>query len=952
MLSGDLGANLALGCPYTLSPAPNYTYCTDPGDATQLTDGVYTRNYFWTQPSTVGWMSPHTYAQVRIDLGSDQPIHGVSFNTAAGTAGVTWPTMIGVLVSTDGVNFYDAGEVIRLSLDRGVPPAQGYRIHAFWTDRLVTHGRYVKIVAAGSPYLFVDEIEVYRGPDEMLSAPFPGSPITDVGAYVSDCQLSLLGARRIVADAQLVAQQVDASTHLTAEQKTLLAAQLESCIDQALLDYPTQVIIPVDDLHREVFRAQAALWRAQGFAQLSAWAAPSAWDQLSPTQSPLGAGAAAIDVAMMTGEFRSAAFNLSNPTAAELEVTLSLSGLPGGVRPAYVTVHEVQWTDTRSGVPHLAALPEAPFDPARDAYVLHVPSGMTRQVWLTLNPPSELAGASYAGTIVADAGWAGTASVPVALRVSSLAFPAHSALGLGGWDYTNTTSRDVTAENRDALIATLREHFVDIPWATNAVMPNPPSFGAWDEWVARWPDARRYCVFLSVGTSFAGCAMGTPEFGQAVGAWISAYAAHWRQTGIDPDRVALLVFDEPNTAEEAERIIAWAGAIKAAEPDVLIWEDPRFSNPADASALYDACDVLCPNRPQFLSSTEQARDVYRQQRDAGKTLEFYSCSGPTEKLDPYSYYRLQAWTCWDEWGRVRDEPTAMYYWAFGDQGRSASWTTSYGLKNNFSPLFLEPDSVTDGKAMEAIREGVEDYEYLHMLKGRIAELQAAGVPASALADAQALLDAAPSAVLGAASATDINWSTAKDRGVADHVRGEVLQTLEQLAHMAAPTLDVDGNGAADALSDGILILRYLFDPDGPWAVDDALGPGSTRAARPDVQGLLHAGRTTLLDADGNGQADPLTDGILILRDLFDPTGTWSVDDALGVGATRTTRPEIQAFLAPYHPATTPSGSPAPDRFLAQIAAAVLFGQTGEPAPEGSLRPARPNGWFSLDGRVC
>jgi hypothetical protein len=114
-------------------------------------------------------------------------------------------------------------------------------------------------------------------------------------------------------------------------------------------------------------------------------------------------------------------------------------------------------------------------------------------------------------------------------------------------------------------------------------------------------------------------------------------------------------------------------------------------------------------------------------------------------------------------------------------------------------------------------------------------------------------------------------------------------------------LDTDGNGAADALTDGILILRYLFDPTGSWNYADALGSGATRTTRPDLKTYLDGAQTTVLDVDGNGAADALTDGILILRYLFDPTGSWSYADALGSGATRTTREEIRTFLALYTP---------------------------------------------------
>jgi len=41
-------------------------------------------------------------------------------------------------------------------------------------------------------------------------------------------------------------------------------------------------------------------------------------------------------------------------------------------------------------------------------------------------------------------------------------------------------------------------------------------------------------------------------------------------------------------------------------------------------------------------------------------------------------------------------------------------------------------------------------------------------------------------------------------------------------------LDVDGNGMADALTDGIMMMRYLFGFRGNAVIDEALGPDATR----------------------------------------------------------------------------------------------------------------------------
>ena len=45
---------------------------------------------------------------------------------------------------------------------------------------------------------------------------------------------------------------------------------------------------------------------------------------------------------------------------------------------------------------------------------------------------------------------------------------------------------------------------------------------------------------------------------------------------------------------------------------------------------------------------------------------------------------------------------------------------------------------------------------------------------------------------------------------------------------ADPNVDIDGNGEADALTDGILVIRYLFDFRGKLLCDGAVAPDATR----------------------------------------------------------------------------------------------------------------------------
>jgi hypothetical protein len=134
--------NVARGCQYTMTPRPAYSLTTDTGDDRQLTDGAYTAwNPIWLRPSTVGWTNA-TPVTIVIDLRSVQAISGVSYNTAAGQAGVEWPRSVFVLVSDDGQQFFPVADLAGTGRAAGAaPPAIGYAAFRYQAAPLDTHGR-------------------------------------------------------------------------------------------------------------------------------------------------------------------------------------------------------------------------------------------------------------------------------------------------------------------------------------------------------------------------------------------------------------------------------------------------------------------------------------------------------------------------------------------------------------------------------------------------------------------------------------------------------------------------------------------------------------------------------------------------------------------------------------------------------------------------------------------
>lgn len=114
---------------------------------------------------------------------------------------------------------------------------------------------------------------------------------------------------------------------------------------------------------------------------------------------------------------------------------------------------------------------------------------------------------------------------------------------------------------------------------------------------------------------------------------------------------------------------------------------------------------------------------------------------------------------------------------------------------------------------------------------------------------------------------------------------------------APRSLDVDGNGQVDALTDGLLLVRWLSNPSrtGSALVNRAIGTGATRVISADVVAYLTA-LMPVLDIDGNGQFDALTDGLLIVRYLSGFRGDALIEAALGAGATRSSSGDIEGYI--------------------------------------------------------
>ncbi len=113
----------------------------------------------------------------------------------------------------------------------------------------------------------------------------------------------------------------------------------------------------------------------------------------------------------------------------------------------------------------------------------------------------------------------------------------------------------------------------------------------------------------------------------------------------------------------------------------------------------------------------------------------------------------------------------------------------------------------------------------------------------------------------------------------------------------ACTLDADGNATVDALTDGLLFIRHMFGIRGSSLIEDSVGNGCTRCTAPQIEAFLEqCAATSVSDFDGNGTIDALTDGLLNLRFLFGLRDAALIDNSVGDGCTRCTALEIETNL--------------------------------------------------------
>jgi hypothetical protein len=397
-----------------------------------------------------------------------------------------------------------------------------------------------------------------------------------------------------------------------------------------------------------------------------------------------------------------------------------------------------------------ARLAAVPFD---------LPAGQTHGFWIDLHVPADARPGEYRGVCRVTAEGGRAVEVPVALTVWDFALPAtptlKTAFGspagrLRGYYQQRAKEgkeppvQDWAAVETQCAEMLSRHRINATPPA--ALAPQPQADGSFrfppDEVKALREFIDRYHV-NALQTPHPASVVKNPDGERAkLHAWLKAFDA----LAADLARPGLVFFtylkDEPNDAEAYKYVQTWGKAVREARSavKVLVVEQTRTQDPAWGD-LYGAVDIWCPLFSLFDAETSAQR------RALGETVWTYTalCQGrptPWWHIDyPLLNYRVPAWIAW----RFRE--TGLLYWGGMSHWREVDdpWTDprTYGRAKdpkakayNGEGTLVYPgraagyDGIAPSLRLKALRDSVQDYEYLAILEraGRAAEAEPVVLP--------------------------------------------------------------------------------------------------------------------------------------------------------------------------------------------------------------------------------
>lgn len=710
-------SNIASGKRCTITPPPNYPWCTDPHDAIQLSDGIKT-GAIWTKKSTVGWQKPNSLIQIDIDL---QGIFGITdvfaYTTKGGHPDVWAPRYMAVLTSLDGKE-YTLTQVIpgdTFAANRIIPQKHKQPV-TMAANQLDTTARHVRLLLRPNVrYAFLDEIEITGHKIITGSGGLKESSLSQRHeASLLQSVEDILDVRESLANLK---ERLDAQIQKTHSENKELQSKI------TLLDKELKSLEKVD-LKQQIqhVRTQIGLLRAQVYQEQfqKTWFCLSANPMAILKRSDMASGTrcTSLKFSLWQGEKESSAVNLVNPSSEPLEVTAKIASVTDEAGSNYDAKHtfaiarsEYTFVNMRGYIGDALI--------SQDSRPFIIQPGSVAQIWITAFNPTLAAGKYQSSLVLTARGGEGGAmsekSIPLDMNIWPIQMPSKPSGEFFQWGYYRCGTEEETAVDlqlHHTTVAFLNSAEAELP-ARNSrdfQMPNKASFDRMDRAIRRHSYARHYIVFLNFRKEQKdwgrfGQWM-SPQWKSNFTSWLRILVRHLREQGLGYDRWILHPFDETLCDEFYDL----AFLIKQIDPKVRIFADHINDKPATIRKYRDVIDIWCPNERHIRMYPDRLELV----RSFGKPVWMYKSQGPGRANDPYSYYRLVHWRAF-QYGL-----NGVGLWVYHDKDGPVGWDEIDNVQGYYGVIYSGSsypggsldESIVSSRRWEAWREGIEDFEYL------------------------------------------------------------------------------------------------------------------------------------------------------------------------------------------------------------------------------------------------
>ncbi len=413
-------------------------------------------------------------------------------------------------------------------------------------------------------------------------------------------------------------------------------------------------------------------------------------------------------------------------------------------------------------------------DPLPLASSVEVGDGTVQPVWLTIGAPESLPAGEYTGTITVTDEAGRAESLPLSVRVYDFAIARTPHLKTAFDFYPNRLKEAYQqfVDGGDAWEGKWselkRRYYEDmLKHRISPVMSVDPTKESTPRDLQKYFRMGLTTFGIGVNGGSSGNHWPSGDKLQELMGWYRRGAHALHANGL-LDRAYVYTYDEPKPGDpKVGRIMR---AIHGAYPglrNLLVMH--KAPEPEDHAEWLRNVDILCIRMASYDPVNAEKFKAL------GKEMWLYVSSPahpfPALVIDyPAIAHRILPWMCW------KVQSNGLLYWCV-DFWKGNPWKDPANFtpdqNGNGSLYYPAPDGPVPSIRMETLRDGMEDYEYLYMLRELAANAAAQGVDPALVREAEAAVAIDPEVVESLRNYTD-------DSTVLLAARDKMAQLIEQL----------------------------------------------------------------------------------------------------------------------------------------------------------------------------